>query len=98
MSASAKPEHCCGEMTRLLAVGEVSLIYTDRHRSYGILYPPECGLGQQVIHFCPWCGSKLPRPLDDEWFDLLEGLGLEPGDPNIPAEMRSDAWWRNRGL
>src|SRR3989304_5243059 len=22
--------------------------------------------------FCPWCGEKLPEPLDQEWYKILE--------------------------
>jgi len=92
--------HCCAEMTRHLDAQEISIVYNDRHREYGILTTWQLNRSgaKQNIGFCPWCGTKLPQGLSDTWFDLLGDMGLEPEDPGVPEEMRSDAWWRKRGL
>ena len=59
------------------------------------------------IAYCPWCGTRLPKGRRREYFRLLEELGF--GDamarddglpieqqPDIPADFRSDLWWRRR--
>ena len=97
MSETAPPDdHCCDELRALLRRGGLALHYDERFRSYGILYLSDAPL-EQKIRFCPWCGARLPRELRGAWFDLLDEMGLAPDDPNLPAEMLSDAWWRRRG-
>ena len=71
---------------------ELYLSYTPKFREFGIHYND--GLSRQVIHFCPWCGSKLPSSLRNQWFEELDRLGLEE-DEQLPIELQSDAWWRN---
>ena len=91
-------QHCCGEMAAHLSKGEVAVIYIDQFREYGIEYREDYGGGLQQILFCPWCGTRLPRNLRHEWFAILDELQLEPESAAVPAEMRSDAWWRRRGF
>ncbi|MFI4983866.1 MAG: DUF6980 family protein [Rickettsiales bacterium] len=55
------------------------------------------------IHYCPWCGSKLPSSLAKKWFEVLkEEYGIEdPPDEDrdrVPLEFRTDEWWKKRGL
>jgi hypothetical protein len=78
--------------------GEVAIVYTERFREYGIAYRPDTGGGFQQIHFCPWCGTRLPKSLVDEWFAILDDERLEPDDPRVPEDMKTSAWWRQRGL
>src|SRR5262245_23519778 len=91
----ASSQHCCEEMARHLGDREVAITYNPRLREYGIRL-----LGSdhvlQIILFCPWCGSRLPDSLREAWFRRLRDLGLEPGDTQIPAELRTDEWWRTR--
>jgi hypothetical protein len=83
-------------MTTHIDGGDVAIVYEERFRQYGIDHRPG---GIQLIDFCPWCGTKLPRDLVDEWFGVLEReLGLEPDDPAMPHEMQTSVWWRRRGL
>ena len=44
------------------------------------------------IAFCPFCGSRLPRPRRADWFARLEKAGLDP--LKAPAELRRYGWWR----
>jgi len=83
-------------MTRHLNDGEVAITYLDHFREYGVRVLD--GPALQVIRFCPWCGKKLPVNLRDQWFDIVEGLGLEPDDPKLPSELRSGEWWRRRSI
>ena len=44
------------------------------------------------MEYCPWCGAKLPGSLRDEYFAILEKLGIDyPGD----EAMRSEKWWQD---
>lgn len=100
MTEKDKNPHCCLEMARHLEKEEASIVYNDRHREYGILsrWDYNESVSKHSIDYCPWCGAKLPPGLSKQWFGLLEELGLEPEDPRVPKDMKSDAWWRKRGL
>ena len=57
------------------------------------------------LEFCPWCGVKLPKVLNREFFDTLENeyhFDLDnldfPDFKNAPKEMQTDEWWKKRGL
>lgn len=55
------------------------------------------------ISYCPFCGTKLPVELSDYWFDILEiehGIVDTAGEDKakVPAEFRTDEWWKKRGL
>lgn len=53
----------------------------------------------QAFNFCPFCGEKLPKNLDKQWYRALKGLGFnEPDDEDIPEEFKSDEWWKKAGL
>jgi hypothetical protein len=85
-------------MERHVAAGEVAITFIDQFREYGIEYREGFGGGIQKMTYCPWCGRRLPKPLREEWFAVLDEQGLEPEDPRVPSEMRSNAWWRARRL
>lgn len=94
--------HCCALMDQFLEDPKVPLKYYPIAREYGLdLY---YSYAIQLIQFCPWCGMKFPKDLDDEYHDILKTeYGLIPGldiqnDPNIPDEFKSDEWWKKRGL
>jgi hypothetical protein len=83
-------------MRRAVTDPRVAVTYLPRFREYGLLV--DGGPGLQLIAHCPWCGDKLPDSLRDEFFERLEELGLEPDDPDLPLDFRSDAWWRLRSI
>jgi hypothetical protein len=90
---SDEPSHICEGIASALADPDIPLVYDDKFREYGIPVQ-DGGSSVVVIEFCPFCGTKLPDPLRDEWFDRLDQLGLEPDSPGLPLDMRSGAWWR----
>jgi hypothetical protein len=55
------------------------------------------------ILFCPWCGTKLPIELSDNWLEILEkefGI-IDPTCDHqnlISPEFKTDEWWKKRGL
>ncbi len=86
-----------------------SVIYRQRYREYFIYtneeerHPDEPFNMLADIFYCPWCGTKLPKSLPDEWDDILEKeYGIEdPTDSDrekVPAEFWTDEWWKKRGL
>ena len=85
--------HCCKEMDTH-ANSDIGIVYLEKFREYGISYN-DGGSSFQEITFCPWCGKRLPSSLRDEWFELIESLGLEPDD-ELPDEIKSDLWWKKR--
>lgn len=94
--------HCCEEMALHVAEGEVAITYNPEFREYHILVirNGQVANPRQKIAYCPWCGTRLPNSLSNEWFERIWSLGLDPSDPHvqIPKEMKSDAWWRSEGL
>lgn len=90
---SDDPPHLCEGMARALADPDIPLVYNDKFREYGIPVQ-DGGSSVMLIKYCPFCGTKLPDSLRDEWFDRLDELGLEPESPELPLDMRSGAWWR----
>ena len=69
-------------------------------RDYGIPYEPN---GIDTLHYCPWCGVKLPDVLNAKIFDVLEKeYGIDNPDiwefTNVPEEFKTDEWWKKRGL
>ena len=96
--------HCCSELEYQVTESDERLVkFSADTRSYRFfLHGPSEG-SYRALKFCPWCGSKLPKELDEEWGELLEKeYGLEdPGwmkTEDLPKEFQTDEWWRKRGL
>jgi hypothetical protein len=89
---SKQQVHCCEEMTRHVSGGEVAIVLNRRFREVGIRIL-DGGSSVQLISFCPWCGSKLPSSLREQWFDEIEALGVDPATGPIPSKYQSDEWW-----
>ena len=90
--------HSCDTMRTVLEAGNSALRYQPRYRDYTIAGFDSRNAGVQEIAYCPFCGTKLPESLFDEWHVRLAELGLEWISPDIPEELRSDQWWREAGL
>lgn len=93
--------HDCGQMGTFIEDERLPIGYTPRFREYWM--PLIAGHDAlQLLNFCPWCGSELPRSLRADYFDALESLGLDVdiatalGD--IPPAYRDDTWWRGAAL
>lgn len=85
------------ELFRHLEKGNVPLIYLPKHRTFGIKVKDSEAF--HVIDFCPWTGMKLPKRLDEEYFEILDQLGIEPYEHDkIPDDMKSEEWWIKRKL
>lgn len=74
------------------------IYYSVRFDEYGIIIH-DGGSSYSHIHYCPWCGTKLPFTKRDLWFDLLEELGFNtPFEQDIPEDFTSDRWYRDREI
>lgn len=110
MSANALSKelllHCCKLMTDMIGDKRFPVEYGPRFREYAIseVKNGKRGIVHQGLFHCPWCGQKLPESLRNEWFDIIEAMGLDDidtfsdieDDPRIPEDMKSDAWWRKQ--
>ena len=68
-------------------------------RDWDIFFEPN---GSMPLDFCPWCGAKLPAPLNSVIYKVLKReYSIENPDiwnfTNVPDEFRSDAWWKKLG-
>jgi hypothetical protein len=91
---------CCEDMQRLVGNQRTSVTYKAIDRRFVI----EGDLGLEM-DYCPWCGTKLPENLREEWFETLEreyGIETDIGEArdrtDIPQEFWSDEWWKKRSL
>jgi hypothetical protein len=101
---------CCLSMLDALEQPDDSpLTYSADTRTYTISAPTALMKKNMVwlgysVKFCPFCGTKLPKDLVDERFEILEKeYGItDPYDKKqkkrIPQEFMTDEWWKNRGL
>jgi hypothetical protein len=105
-------EHCCEQMTKQIehlsicddpfdcpdAIIDYCLIFDE----YGIIVHKPDARCVLSIHFCPWCGAKLPESKRHLWFDTLEAMGFTDitafddfsGRTDIPKEFLTDEWYR----
>ena len=101
-----KGPHCCFIMDYSVDKSNPQNIsptfYSPKFREYYL--EATIGPGGRQINFCPYCGATLPQGLSDIWFDVLEKeYGLDnPAGPEqekkVPAEFKTDEWWKKRGL
>jgi Domain of unknown function (DUF6980) len=67
--------------------------YLPKFDEYGLVVH-DGGSSIVQIHFCPWCGTRLPESRRDQWFEELEKRGIDPLSDHVPPELQSDAWYR----
>ena len=48
---------------------------------------------EYTCYYCPWCGSKFPKSLSEEYWEILDKEFSEKY-PNIPEEYKTDTWWK----
>lgn len=103
MSGTGGVRHCCRQMTGRLEhvcsqhpdpfeCPDHLVIFAPRFREYGLIVH-DGGTGVIPIRFCPWCGSTLPAPLRDRWFDELHQQGIDPLRDTVPPRYLDHSWW-----
>jgi len=75
--------------------GESGVVFVSKFREYGLKIF-DGGTSYLEIHFCPWCGSRLPDSLREEWFDRLDSLNIDPAVDGIPEDFLSDLWFSKK--
>lgn len=98
------PKHCCDAMQAQAEFAcsvhaepedcpDALISYSGRFREYG-LFIHDGGSSSMAIHFCPWCGTRLPDSLRTQWFEELAALGFDdPWSQEIPEAFRTGAWY-----
>jgi hypothetical protein len=80
--------------------GKVPIIHIPNVRIYAILNKKKGG-GFESMDYCPFCGAKFSRRLDEELTKVLQieyDLKSWKDYKKAPAEFHSDEWWKKRGL
>ena len=99
--------HSCDLIDLFLEDPRIPIYYDSTYREYYIpLLKKNRNIitAAQCIDYCPWCGTKLPKSVREEWFDILEkeyGIDHPRYDEQeklIPEEFKTDEWWKKRGL
>jgi hypothetical protein len=95
--------HCCGDMEKALTFtceqhtdpfecADQLLCFNGLFEEYGLIIH-DGGASYVCIAHCPWCGARLPDSRRDQYFDLLETLGLETSQDDLPERFRHSGWW-----
>jgi hypothetical protein len=90
------------------AIRDDSMVYNKIIRCYAYYIHRE-EPSYQIIEYCPFCGTELPKELsleyDETVFESFGQNGMElingeffPSSPELPDEFKSDEWWKKRGL
>jgi hypothetical protein len=66
--------------------------YIPKFDEYGIIVH-DGGSSMIQIHFCPWCGTRLPESKRDQWFEELQRRGVDPLKGPIPPEFQDESWY-----
>lgn len=79
-------------MSAFIGDESIPIFFNEKFREYGVRYF-DGGTSKQEIYFCPWCGIKLPESLRDRWFEVIEEMGYDASDDDIPDHYKSCEWW-----
>lgn len=93
-------KHCCKLLSDFIEDKRIDVQYDEILREY-FIHVHYGGTARQLLLFCPWCGSKLPKNLRDEYYDILReifGEDAELDEVNLPEEFKNSAWWEKREL
>ena len=95
-------QYCCISMKDALGDPRIFFGYSSKYREYYI--KTDHPMIVHTITHCPWCGTTLPKSVRDEWFYTLDkeyGIDnprYEEQEKLIPAEFKTDEWWKKRKL
>ncbi|WP_375331625.1 DUF6980 family protein [Candidatus Tisiphia endosymbiont of Temnostethus pusillus] len=100
-------KHCCKKMeyyaNHCYNEEHELVIYHSEIREYNLmLHGHNYGM-EQHMYYCPFCGTKLPKTLGEEWCKIVKDeLGLDTVYAEewetLPEEFKTDEWWKKRGL
>ena len=87
----------CSMMQMAIQDPEIPLVYVAKFREIGVRVL-DGGDSYIVLNYCPWTGQKLPPSLRDEWFNRLEGKGIDPTEESYPEEFSDERWYQDGEL
>jgi hypothetical protein len=75
-----------------------TIIFYSEFREIGLIvrYVEDDRFITQVMSFCPFCGTKFPGGLRDEWFNRMRelfGVDFTWGENEVPSEFQDETWW-----
>jgi len=88
---------CHDYMARALEDGDIPIKFSRAYREHTIRVL-DGGYSGIVINYCPWCGFRFPCSLRHDWFDTLEGIGIDPVEQDVPEEFSDERWYQKLGL
>lgn len=92
-------QHCYKKMTELLDDDRFPIDMDPAVRKYFIpsMWPHKF---KMAICYCPWCGKKLPKILEKEYFEILQNSygTTNTAKKIVPAEFTNERWWVKRKL
>ncbi len=119
-SKKAKHEFCCDSMQKEIEFFEsrklnsngmpyAHIEYRRDERKYLLFhFSGDWKVGGLPIDYCPFCGTKLPTPLDPEeviceeygedYVRLYHDPKYKPLPLEVQKEFQTDEWWKKRGL
>ena len=93
--------YCCESMKYTIEDPRICIKYDQRYKEFYVETKESVVI--YVINYCPWCATKLPKSLNNKWFEILEEeCSLDDPDSKeqsklIPEEFKTDEWWKKRG-
>ena len=94
--------HCCKVMAYYAQYKDALIDYDIEDRSYSFILHDDPDGTRLDMYYCPWCGTKIPKDIRDEWIRILETeFGIKEPYLNrekVPKEFLSDEWWKKRRL
>ena len=96
-------ELCCNDMGVIISDNRNNVYFDPVFREFYIQTKRKHLILDLV--FCPWCGTKFPKSLREDLFNVLEtefkietNIGRYKKDKHVPPEFKTDEWWKKRGL
>lgn len=86
---------CCDLLENAIRDPEYPITEIAKFREIGLTIL-DGGDSVVILAYCPWCGSRLPASLRDQWFNELERRNIDPDGTEIPNQFLTAEWYRDR--
>lgn len=97
--------HSCKKMNQFLNDQRIPLSYLSIFNEYALQLKRSTMI-HEPINYCPWCGCTLPKSLRQKFIKTVnEATSIQAKKitkiitkKNLPAEFKTQEWWKKRGL